>query len=507
LTPAVIATPQFSGRAPPRVTWHFIDHGPLQWVDTDGGPLLRIPPDLLARGTQEPPHEAETAGEATPSHTRVMVVPTCPPAPGPAASCTKRATSCATGPCRQGLNRCFQRWPPTARTWWAASTGWSPGTGLAALCARAGRPGVRGHARARQASPGGQAQNAQRAARQRAVWRRGGRRPPADVDPADRRAALLPPGPQTTPPSNLPALGPQSAANANRDGGAARVPAPAVPTRLAVARAWLDSSDRRLTHRARERAQTATAHDAQTGSRWPSIPGGGQLLARGRLDAIPAIPRCPRGQACGASWRPVTWAPEAAGPRDGTAGPKIGHAALPCAAADAAVLVLPDHPAGHTSRARVGKDHGPGKARTGLAQNLARAADDRWNRATAVAPAPLHPECWRGRAGRLTGRRGEPPGTRGLSARRRGVRARVASRTEAPQPGARRVARPLAPAPLSPPMTAPAGGVRPRPRPWAERANPHGAAPSGTRTACGPRALARPPSPLTRAVPSPSGRR
>ena len=62
------------------------------------------------------------------------------------------------------------------------------GYGLADLCAREGMPLVLGHALSMQASHGGPANNDQIEAQTMAVLRRGGRRPQADVEPAERRA-------------------------------------------------------------------------------------------------------------------------------------------------------------------------------------------------------------------------------------------------------------------------------------------------------------------------------
>jgi hypothetical protein len=127
-------------------------------------------------------------------------------------------------------------------------------------------PCVRGPALARPASPGGKATQDTSAAPTIAVLRRGGRRPPAAVDPAERRAtralrrrrrsrtrtraALLPPVPHPPTPDHLAESGNTLASQANRDGGAERCPEPAGQQRRDVARALLGSADERRRARA-----------------------------------------------------------------------------------------------------------------------------------------------------------------------------------------------------------------------------------------------------------------
>jgi hypothetical protein len=119
---------------------------------------------------------------------------------------------------------------------------------LADLCARASLPFVRGHARSMQAMHGGNAKNDTSDAPKIAGLLRDGMRPQASVYPAEMRAtralrrcrlpltrpraALLAHLQKTTRQDNLPERGKKLADKANRAGGAARVPAPAVPHRV-----------------------------------------------------------------------------------------------------------------------------------------------------------------------------------------------------------------------------------------------------------------------------------
>jgi hypothetical protein len=80
------------------------------------------------------------------------------------------------------------------------------------------------------------------------------------------------------------------------------------------------------------------------------------------------------------SGRLVQWAKASAGKRYGTAGSTRGHAALPWAFAEAAVLLLRDHPAGQKDLTRVEKKHGQGTALTLLAQKPGRAVSDMFKR-------------------------------------------------------------------------------------------------------------------------------
>jgi hypothetical protein len=90
-------------------------------------------------------------------------------------------------------------------------------------------------------------------------------------------------------------------------------------------------------------------------------------------------------QECVSYCRLVTWAKEAAGTRDGTAGSKRGKAYLTWAFSEAAVLFLRDNPAGQKSLTRLTKKHGQGKALTLLAQKLGRAVYARLKRPPAFA--------------------------------------------------------------------------------------------------------------------------
>jgi len=126
--------------------------------------------------------------------------------------------------------------------------------------------------------------------------------------------------------------------------------------------------------------------------------------------AIHDIARGPRGQACVSSGRFVTCAQAAARTRGGTAGKNIGNAHLPWAFAEAAGLLLRNHPAGHTSLARLENTHDPGHALIILAQPLARTVYDRLTRQTACALEPF-----RHGAGRSAGAPGASRDTPGMS--------------------------------------------------------------------------------------------
>jgi hypothetical protein len=271
---------------------------------------------------------------------------------------------------------------------------------LADLCAYQGMPCVLGHARSRKAMQGGTAQHDHIDAHQIAVLRRGGMRPQADVEPAQRRAtrdlrrrrrplgrpraARLAPLPQPNRPSHLPASGTKLASKATRAGGAARRPEPASQKSLAVARTLIHPDARLLTDLERARGSTATAHEAPTFSRLRAIPGGGKRLALVRRDERHALHRCPRGQACVSSGRRVQGANDSAGQRDGTAGQKLGHADLHWAFSAAAVRFLRQTPAGPQDLARGESRPGPGKALTVRAHTLARAGYSLLQRETAV---------------------------------------------------------------------------------------------------------------------------
>jgi hypothetical protein len=284
-----------------------------------------------------------------------------------------------------------------------------PWSWLADLCAQEGRPFVLGHARARQAIPGGKAQHAMRDAHKRAVLRRAGLRPQASVSPAKRRArrdllrrrmprtrqraALLAQSQQTNPQSHLPAIHQQLAYQANRAGVAVRLPDPAVQPSSAVARTLSDASDRRPTHLARDLVTTATAHEAQPFAQRRSIPSLGPLWALVLLEALPASRRVPRGQDVVSYGRLVQWAHAAA-----------GQASRTGAVAAAAVRWWRHNPAGQQDLARLERQHGQGTALTILTHQLARAVSDRLQRATALEGDTCLREAWR--------RAGEPAASR-----------------------------------------------------------------------------------------------
>ncbi len=249
---------------------------------------------------------------------------------------------------------------------WVA--GLFPGYGLAALCARAGLPWGLGPALALTAIHGGKAPHDTLDAQPIAVRRRGGRLPQASVSPAARRAtrarlrrrvpltrpraALLAPLPQTHRPSHRPALGQTSADTAHRDGVAERLPAPAGPQRVAGARALRDGEDPCRRAGAWPIVPTATPPHAQPVDRLHAVPGLGTRGRVVRLDARPALTRCPRVQAGVSAGRVGPGAQAAAGKRAGTAGPQSGQASLPWAFSVTAGRCLRPNPAGHKSLAR-----------------------------------------------------------------------------------------------------------------------------------------------------------
>jgi hypothetical protein len=122
-------------------------------------------------------------------------------------------------------------------------------SGLADLCACAGRPCVLGQALSRKAIHGGKTQHDKLDAQTSAVLLRGGMLPPADGSPAARRATrdllrrrmsrprnraeLLGHGQQTKSPYPLPDIGKKLADTAHRTGVAERFPAPAGQHRVA----------------------------------------------------------------------------------------------------------------------------------------------------------------------------------------------------------------------------------------------------------------------------------
>lgn len=172
---------------------------------------------------------------------------------------------------------------------------------------------MRGHALSMKAIPGGKATHDPLDAHTMAAWRRGGMLPQASVDPAQRRATrdrwrrrtplrrtraeLWAHVQQTPSPDHLPAIGQQLADQAKREGVAQRWADPAGHQRIAVDWALSPDDDQRRGARERSRLHAATPPEAHTRSRVPTGPGRGQLLRRGRLDAIHAMARFPSGQA------------------------------------------------------------------------------------------------------------------------------------------------------------------------------------------------------------------
>ena len=243
-----------------------------------------------------------------------------------------------------------------------------PWSWRADLCARAGMPGVLGPALSLPALQGGKATHDTIAAQNIAVLRRGGMLPQASVSPAAMRAtrallrrrvpltrtraALLahiqPPTRQDT----LPESGQQLASKAHRDGVAERCPAPAVPKRVAVARALMACYAQCRREVAWTSVPTAPPHHAPPVSRRPSVPGIGPMVRVGLLDERPALTRCPRVQDVVSSCRVVTGPKDSAGQRAGTAGTKLGQASLTWACSAAAGRCRRTHPAGQKSLAR-----------------------------------------------------------------------------------------------------------------------------------------------------------
>ena len=267
------------------------------------------------------------------------------------------------------------------------------------LCARAGLPFVLGHALSMQAIHGGKAKHATSDAQKLAGLLRGGMWPQASGSPAQMRATrallrrrlhllrtraeVLTPLQHTTSQDNWPERGKKMASQANRAGVAERFAAPAVPQSIAVDLALLDHYDHLLRDMARTIRKTATQPEAHTLYLLRTVPGSGASLRLVWLDAIHDIQRFPRGQDLVAYGRLVTCAKDAAGKRYGTAGTKLGHADLPGAFSEAAVLFVRAKPRGQPSLTRVEKKHAKGTALTVLAHPLARAVYDMVQRKTA----------------------------------------------------------------------------------------------------------------------------
>jgi transposase len=253
-----------------------------------------------------------------------------------------------------------------------------PWSGLADLCARAGMPFVRGHALSMQAMHGGKANNDTSDAQQLVVLLRGGMLPQAYVYPAEmratrdvlrrrrhcmrQRAEFLAHIEQTTSQDTLPEIGKQMAYTANRDGVAARFPAPAVQKSMAVARARIGHYDPLRRDVALSMGRTAKHHDANTRSRLRPVPGIGAILRLVLLYAIHDLQRFPRVQDVVSYCRLVKWAQASAGKRSGTVGTTSGQASLTWACSAAALLCLRQNPPGQQYRTRVEPKHGKGKA-------------------------------------------------------------------------------------------------------------------------------------------------
>jgi Transposase IS116/IS110/IS902 family len=199
----------------------------------------------------------------------------------------------------------------------------------------------------------GQAQHDTIDAQNSALLRRGGMRPQAAVDPAERRAtrdvrrrrlhlarqrgALLAPGQQTNSPENLPALGQTLADQAHRDGGADRVADPAVPQRIAIALALIGDEEAWLRARALAIVKAARHQDANTRYLLRTVPSIGPMLSRVWRDDIRAMERCPRVQAFASDGRLVPCAKASAGTRHGPSGTTSGQAHRTWACSEAAV--------------------------------------------------------------------------------------------------------------------------------------------------------------------------
>src|SRR5215813_7946356 len=270
---------------------------------------------------------------------------------------------------------------------------------LADLCAQEGIAFVLGHALYMKAIHGGKAKNDTIDSQKIAVLLRGGMLPQAYVYPAQmratrdllrrrmhlahKRAELLAHVQHTNSQYNLPALGKKIAYKANREGVAEHFADPAVQKSIAVDLALITSYDALLGDVERPIVNTAKHHDANTLYLLQTVPGMGKILRLVLLYDTQDVHRFPSVQDVVSSCRLVKCARESAGKRYGTSGTKIGNAHLKWAFSEAAVLFLRDHPAAQQYLARLEKKHDKGKARTILAQKLARAVYDMLTRQVA----------------------------------------------------------------------------------------------------------------------------
>src|SRR5499433_760778 len=203
---------------------------------------------------------------------------------------------------------------------------------------------------------GGKAKNDKIDAHKIAVLLRGGMFPQAYVYPAAmratrdllrrrchlarKRAELLAHIHNTNSQYNLPEIGKRLANKANREDVAGHFPDPSVRKAIEVDVALIDQYDQVLGEVELYLTRTAKAHDVQTFSRLPSVPGIGQILALVILYEIQAIARFPRVQDFVSYCRLVKCAKESGGKRLGTSGKKIGTVPLRWAFAEAAALFL-----------------------------------------------------------------------------------------------------------------------------------------------------------------------
>lgn len=128
--------------------------------------------------------------------------------------------------------------------------------------------------------------------------------------------------------------------------------------------------------------RTPQRHEAPARSRLQAVPGIGTIVRVVVLSVMHDIPCFPRVQDGVSSCRRVTCAKESVGNRSGTAGAQLGHAYLTWACAEAAVLLLRNHPMGQTYHTRLEHQHGKSKAGTLCAHQRARAVSDLLKRDT-----------------------------------------------------------------------------------------------------------------------------